>query len=264
MSKLTKIEKNHFLKLFNRGGYVLDFSTPDFDGFTLDSVGIALCKKYSLSKGKSLSSYLEQAPENDAIKLLADLLDYYEHNYQSEIEGSDEYAKIYQQCKVVINRYTGTDNPLAPYVDAALARFSSDYLSTQIKLMMEMQAKNPTEAIGKAKELVESCCKTILDDYGDSHNKSSDIGQLTRDTFMQLKLMPKGIPDTAPAAKELKAILGNLMSIATNLAAIRNIYGSGHGKSATFRGLEERHAKLAVGSSITLVSFLWDTHERRS
>ena len=33
-------------------------------------------------------------------------------------------------------------------------------------------------------------------------------------------------------------------------------------KSASYKGLEERHAKLAVGSSITLVEFLWCTHER--
>ena len=26
-----------------------------------------------------------------------------------------------------------------------------------------MQSENPTEAIGKSKELIESCCKTILE-----------------------------------------------------------------------------------------------------
>lgn len=62
---------------------------------------------------------------------------------------------------------------------------------------------------------------------------------------------------------EKQSILGNLRAIATNLGALRNPYGRGHGKSATYKGLEERHAKLAVGSSITLVSFLWDTYERR-
>lgn len=28
---MTNMEKGAFLKLFNRGGYVLDFTTPDFD-----------------------------------------------------------------------------------------------------------------------------------------------------------------------------------------------------------------------------------------
>lgn len=44
--------------------------------------------------------------------------------------------------------------------------------------------------------------------------------------------------------------------------SVNTNYGSGHGKPASYKGLEERHAKLAVGSSITLVEFLWCTHER--
>ena len=49
---LSGIERGVFIKLFNRGGYVLDFSTSDFDTFTLESVGVALCEKYHLSKGR--------------------------------------------------------------------------------------------------------------------------------------------------------------------------------------------------------------------
>ena len=43
------IEKGGFLKLFNRGGYVLDFSTNDFDSFTMESIGVPLCQKYQMS-----------------------------------------------------------------------------------------------------------------------------------------------------------------------------------------------------------------------
>lgn len=56
-------------------------------------------------------------------------------------------------------------------------------------------------------------------------------------------------------------MLGNLRSIPTKLAELRNPYGSGHGKSASFTGLEVRHAKLAVGSSITFVDFVWSIYE---
>lgn len=70
------------------------------------------------------------------------------------------------------------------------------------------------------------------------------------------------VPEDLPAAKTMKALLGNLRGIAGALAELRNSYGSGHGKSVSFRGLKERHAKLAVGSSVTLVQFLWDSFER--
>jgi hypothetical protein len=89
------------------------------------------------------------------------------------------------------------------------------------------------------------------------------LGKLTHETMNVLKILPENIPDSAPAAKSIKAILGNLQTIANNIAELRNPHGSGHGKSASYKGLEERHAKLAVGSSITLVSFLWDSHERQ-
>ena len=84
MALLTQIERGNFLKLFNRGGYVLNFSTNEFDVFTMNSIGIALCEKYKMSKGKSLTAYVNDAPEKDAIKLLLDLFDYYEDNYENE------------------------------------------------------------------------------------------------------------------------------------------------------------------------------------
>ena len=81
--EMTNMEKGAFLKLFNRGGYVLDFTTPDFNAFTLDSVGVALCQKYQLSKGKSLIAYIDEASDDKVFKLFADLLRYYETDYHS-------------------------------------------------------------------------------------------------------------------------------------------------------------------------------------
>lgn len=84
MAKLTKIEVGTFLKLFNRDGYVLDFTTNDFDVFTMESIGVALCSKYNMSKGKSLAAYVNEAPDESVEKLLKDLLAYYEENFEQE------------------------------------------------------------------------------------------------------------------------------------------------------------------------------------
>ena len=51
MGKLSKIEVGTFLNLFNRGGYVLNFTTNEFDVFTMGSIGVALCSEYNMSKG---------------------------------------------------------------------------------------------------------------------------------------------------------------------------------------------------------------------
>ena len=126
-----------------------------------------------------------------------------------------------------------------------------------------MQNENPTEAIGKSKELIESCCKTILERLKVEIDKKWDIVRLVDETVKLLKITPRNIPEAVPEATAIKTILGNLKNIAVNVATLRNAYGSGHGKTASYKGLEPRHAKLAVGSSITLVNFLWDSFERQ-
>ena len=83
---MNNIEKGALLKLFIRNGYVLNFSTNEFDVFTMDSVGVAVCQKYDLSKGKSLTAFIDDAAENEAVKLLSDLLEYYELNCIVELE----------------------------------------------------------------------------------------------------------------------------------------------------------------------------------
>lgn len=273
MAKLTKIEVGTFLKLFNRGGYVLDFTTNDFDTFTMESIGVALCSKYNMSKGKSLAAYVNEAPDESVERLLKDLLSYYEENFEREFteEANEElfsnssynaeYARLYKKCRSYMDRILNATTPLAPNAVELQEKFSSEYLSKQIELMLKMQSENPTDAIGKAKELIESCCKTILDNKGVAWDKNWDVGELTGETLSLLNLTPKSIPSTDPVSKNIRAVLGNLRGITTKLAEIRNPYGSGHGKSASFTGLETRHAKLAVGCSITFVTFVWDTYE---
>lgn len=260
--------------LFNRGGYVLDFSTNDFDVFTTNSIGEALCEKYGMSKGKSLVAYLNSASEENCTKLIFDLFEYYEYKmeyeYNKEYEDiyswdgnsryDERFSKIYYKCKELMGKINGTNIALEKIAEDLKVTFSSEYLSKQIDLMVSMQEVNPTEAIGKSKELIESCCKTILDKKGITWSKDDDVPQLTRKTMDALKILPDNVQSTDQGAEAIRAVLGNLRAIPTKLAEIRNPFGSGHGKSASFQGLEVRHSKLAVGCSITFVDFLWSTY----
>lgn len=63
---------------------MLDFSTNDFDNFTLMSIGLALCDHYRESKEKSLTAYLNERTDAEALKLLNDLMEYYELHYEDE------------------------------------------------------------------------------------------------------------------------------------------------------------------------------------
>ncbi len=265
---MTEIEKSYFLRLFNRGGYVLDFTTSYFDNFTENSVGVALCDHYRLSKGKSLSTYIEKASPEDASKLLCDLFEYYEAHYTVEIEGessewgADEYRRYYEKCKPIAKRERSGVSVFAQKADLE-AHFTSDYMRQQIDALFTSRETYPTEAIGKSKELIESCCKTILEENSRTYDKNWNLGQLVKATMQCLDVDASEINAGLPAGDTVKRILSSLGNIAGGIAELRNPYGTGHGKSDSYKGLTVRHAKLAVGSAATLVEYLWDAHEWR-
>lgn len=259
---LSDIHKTAFINLFNRGGYVLDFTNSSFDDFTQKSIGVAVQQKYGLSKGKSLIQYINDANEFEIIKLFSDLMEYYEFSFPERHRDKQEYKSMFESLKPVIEKANKELSTGLLSIEELKSKFSSDYISAQLELMKKMQNENPTEAIGKAKELIESCCKTILEKRNVTIDKNWKISNLIDNTVKELKITPNNVGDITEA-DTIKAILANLKVIAVNIAKLRNSYGSGHGKSASYKGLETRHAKLAVGSSITLVQFLWDSYERQ-
>lgn len=261
--KISDIEIGTIINFLNQGGYVLDFTTADFNAFTYQSIGMSLCDRYKMSKGKSLIAYISDAKYEDKIKLLSDLIRHYELSpmKESDEENHKERAIAYKKCRDILDKAGGT-MVITATAETLKKAFDSDYISTQIDLMLSMKDENPTEAIGKAKELIESCCKTILELEGCTVEKDWEVPRLVDETFKYFHIMPKNIPDDTKGAKSIKAILGNLKAIAQGVAELRNQYGSGHGKSSTYKGLESRHASLAIGSSTTLVRFLWDSYER--
>jgi hypothetical protein len=165
---------------------------------------------------------------------------------------------------VFVGRYAGV--PSAPGITVAkdvLSGTDVGYVAQQITRMEAAVQNDPGLAIGTAKELVETCCRTILVERGVEVPRNTDLPQLVRLTTRQLELTPADIPDQVKAAETIKRLLSNLATITQGIAELRNQYGTGHGKEATARGLGSRHAKLAVGAASTLAVFLVETHRAR-
>ena len=138
------------------------------------------------------------------------------------------------------------------------------YIARQITRMEVSIDADPDLAIGTAKELVETVCRTILTARAVEAANTLDLAQLVKLTAKELKLTPADIPDGDAAADSLRRLLGSLGMITQSLAEIRNKFGTGHGKAANARGLEPRHAKLAVGAAAALALFLQEAHQASS
>ena len=136
-------------------------------------------------------------------------------------------------------------------------------MAKQIQRMEYAVDKDPELAIGSAKELVESCCKTILGKLSVEIGKRDDMNDLAKKVARSLDLVPEGVDEQARGADCIKRILSNLNQIAGNLAHLRGLYGTGHGKDGRHRGLQPRHAQLAVAAAVAFVDFVTETYRDR-
>lgn len=136
-------------------------------------------------------------------------------------------------------------------------------LRLQIDRLAHAAEDDPSLAVGTAKEMVETICKTILEDRAiPSHGQ--DLPRLVRLVAKELALLPEDIPDHAKGSEVIRRMLSNLNQVPQGIAELRNLYGTGHGRDGRFIGLKPRHAKLAVGAAATLGMFLMETHLERA
>ncbi|MCL4461584.1 MAG: abortive infection family protein [Nitrospirae bacterium] len=137
------------------------------------------------------------------------------------------------------------------------------WMQKEIERLENWVDRDPALAIGTAKDLVESCCKTILSKRGIEVSNKLDMSDLTKKLTKELKLVPEGISDSAKGAESIKKILHNLSALTQYLSELRGLYGSGHGRNGKHRGLEPRHARLAVGVAVAFIDFVTETHKQR-
>ena len=156
---------------------------------------------------------------------------------------------------------SGAGMPSLNDIKEAAAQFDAKHLADQIRRIEQSIDTDPALAIGTAKELIETCCRTILSERGKNVVGNPDIPALTKQTLKELNLVPEDISDRVKGSEAIKRLLSNLATIGQGLAEIRNLYGTGHGKDGTSRPIKSRHAKLAVGAASTLAVFLFETHK---
>lgn len=190
-------------------------------------------------------------------------------------------AQIDEQLKAVLERFTSDwfNTKIVPAIVAKPKQISinhailrarttadtldANWMKTEIERMQKAVETDTALAIGTAKDFIETCCKSILSERGSTVASNITLPELTKQLLKELKLVPAGISNEAKGAEAIKQLLGNLASITKYLAELRGMYGSGHGKDGKHRGLEERHARLAVTSAITFVDFVVATHKQR-
>jgi hypothetical protein len=199
MSSLTYTEKAKLEKLFGMStGYVANFNDTTFGHFFAEEVGVDIhSEKYRAggpSKAKKLRQFWDIESDFLVGKALTALIKHIEEKPFSflQSEPDRETQKQIERCKEIAARLSSGKVNLDHLKQTATV-FDARHLADQIRRIEQSMESDPALAIGTAKELVETCCKTILAERGKPVTGTPDMPALTKETLRELKLVPEGI-----------------------------------------------------------------------
>lgn len=131
-------------KLFDMtAGYVLDFSTPAFDLFIADKIGVdtTIGEYRPLSKAKKLRLLFRNEPDNKVGKLILDLCEYAEAMYYTYSRLDDEKKKDINDLKIEGQTLVGLD------ISFELPQVKEDTLESLLEDIKVSLARNAPEFV---------------------------------------------------------------------------------------------------------------------
>ena len=136
-----------------------------------------------------------------------------------------------------------------------------EMIEQQVRAIEDAIDRVPDFAFDLAKTLVESVCKTILEDIGRPADPNWDAPKIMKETTTFLSMFPPGTPDASRAQETIRKTINGLHTTVQGLCELRNDYGiASHGRDGFSARLDLSQATLAAQSADTIVSFLYRIH----
>jgi hypothetical protein len=147
----------------------------------------------------------------------------------------------------------------------AITAASFDFDSVQLELDRALNAakSDPEIAVTAACSLIESVCRSILDELDQPLPAKEDISGLYRAIREPLGLSPTKEGLSAEIVNDVKSALSGLVTAVQSIGALRTHAGSAHGKSKGVRRIDTRIANLAIHSASAVALFLIETWQLR-
>lgn len=142
-------------------------------------------------------------------------------------------------------------SPAVQPITDILTTYDAEHIQVVWQKALDRRASDPEGAITMAKSLLESVCKHVLDDAGQSYGRNDDLPKLWAKAAEQLKLLPSQHEEEA-----FKAILGNSQAVVNGIATIRNRVGDAHGQGRNPVRPKARHAELVVNLAGSMAAFM--------
>jgi len=151
--------------------------------------------------------------------------------------------------------YGGEDETVLDELQIAAKTLGIEDVDAHAARIRRALHDDPEQAIGSAKELLESVLKAILGLHGNGPETKVEIPKLAKDASERLGLHAGGHRDDEPGANQRRRLFTALNSIVILTAELRNAgFGTGHGGSQR-PALDLATARLVVSSAVTVATF---------
>lgn len=153
---------------------------------------------------------------------------------------------------------TSDESPADGEVSKGLRESGAEHVHALWNKALSRRADDPEGAITAARSLLESVCKYVLDELGETYDEGADLPRLYGMTAANLKLAP-----SQHTEEVFRRILGGCHSVVEGLGSLRNRLSDAHGKGKTAVKPLARHAQLAVNIAGSMAMFLIETFKAR-
>jgi Abortive infection C-terminus len=194
--------------------------------------------------GKIIERYMEDPDESDWI-----------------VERRNKITQIlqrsnltYVQGGVVVGAVGVSSRSLQDIIRARDLRSVDDEFTRALQNL----SSDPREAVSAACNILESVCKTYIEDEGLDKPAKQDLPAVWNVVRKHLNFDPSKIED-----QDLQKILSGMISVVDGIGALRTHASSAHGAGRTQYLLEPRHARLAVHAAHTIVAFVLEAWDRK-
>ena len=138
-----------------------------------------------------------------------------------------------------------------------------DTVNRDLERALASADSDPEDAVTAACSTIESVCRSILIELGESLPSKKDVQGLYNAVKQPLDLSPDRADIDPLIANDVRQILSGLATLIAGVGALRTHGGDAHGREKGYARIDARIARLSIHGASTVALFLIETWQRK-
>jgi hypothetical protein len=208
--------------------------------------------------GKLIEGYMDAIDENDfPWESTSSIEEYEQKNRKKEkiLKALNRAGLKYFQGGYLTK---GTASPSISLLEN-IRKKNYPAINFEFDRALENIESNPREAVSASCNILESVCKTYIEDEKLELPKKQDLKGVWKVVREALGFNPANIED-----RDIQEIIAGIFATISGIGSLRTHGSTAHGAGRHVYRLKPRHARLAVHSAHTLSLFILETWEEKS